>query len=105
MTANRPDFVPSGARQMTFAELAARHDEIKPKTRSRVRMCFPYLRFTPNGEIKEISVGDAAATILQGRLHPKTYMFDGTDPRLSAETVCWVWTLDDERAEQAQMAA
>lgn len=104
MTANRPDFIPAGARQMTFAELAARHDEIKPKTRSRVRMCFPYLRFTPNGEIKDISA-DGAVTILQGKLHPKTYTFDGTDPRLSAETVCWVWTLDDERAEQAQMAA
>lgn len=94
----RPDFVPAGAQQMPFSELAARHDAIKPKSRSRVRASFECLRFTPRGEIKAITA--AGMTILQGRIHAKTYAFDGTDQRLGAGTLCWVWTLDDERAEQ-----
>lgn len=95
----RPDYVPSGARLMTFGELATRHEEIKPRTRSRVRVSFGYLRFTPRGEIK--TIGDGKMTLIQGKLHPKVYTFDGTDQHLGMDAPCWVWTLDDERAEQA----
>lgn len=105
MTAHaRPDFVPSGAQALPFHELATRHDDIRPKTRSRVRMSFSYLRFTPRGEITAISP-EGTVTILQGRLHPKEYRFDGTDQHLAADTLCWVWTLDDERADQLPAAA
>ena len=97
-TATRPDFVPSGAVLMPFSELSARHEQIKPKTRSRVRVSFDYLRFTPRGEIK--TIGDGRLTLIQGKIHPKVYAFDGTDKHLEAGSSCWVWTLDDERAEQ-----
>ena len=97
-TAVRPDFVPSGAVLMPFSELSARHEQIKPKTRSRVRVSFDYLRFTPRGEIK--TIGDGRLTLIQGKIHPKVYAFDGTDKHLEAGSSCWVWTLDDERAEQ-----
>lgn len=92
----RPDYAPVGARLMTLGELAEQHDDIKPSTRSRVRVAFTYLRFTPHGEIKAVSEG--VLTLIQGKLHPKRYPFDGTGI-LDAETPCWVWTLDDERAE------
>lgn len=93
---NRPDYAPAGARLMTLGDLAQQHESIKPKTRSRVRVAFPYLRFTPHGEIKTVSPG--VLTLIQGKRHPKRYPFDGSEV-LDAETPCWVWTLDDERAD------
>ena len=92
----RPDYAPSAARLMTLGALAEQHEAIKPKTRSRVRVAFSYLRFTPHGEVKAVSPG--VLTLVQGKRHPKRYMFDGSDV-LDAGTPCWVWTLDDERAE------
>lgn len=93
---NKPDYAPTGARLLTLGVLAEQHEDIKPKTRSRVRVAFNYLKFTPHGEIKSVSPG--ALTLIQGKRHPKQYPFDGSGT-LNPNTPCWVWTLDDERAE------
>lgn len=87
---------------MTLGQLAREHEELRPKTRSRVRVCFEYLRFTPHGEVKAVVPG--MLTLLQGKLHAKRYAFDGSD-HLTSDTPCWVWTLNDERAEAASFDA
>lgn len=101
-TMPRPDFAPAGAQSMTLDELAARHDELKPKSRSFLRVTFPYLKFQPRGQIRSIT--ESSLVLIQGKIHPKTYAFsdDGT---LTGQTECWVWTIDDERAEAAEAKA
>ncbi|MCC3299704.1 hypothetical protein [Arthrobacter caoxuetaonis] len=101
-TMPRPDYAPTGALAMTLGELAERHEELRPKTRSFLRVTFPYLKFTPQGQIRSIENGKLV--LIQGKIHPKTYDFSGAD-RLDENTPCWVWTINDERADAASKAA
>lgn len=101
-TMPRPDYAPTGAVPMTLGELAARHDELKPKTRSFLRVTFPFLKFSPRGQIRSIEPG--SLVLIQGRIHPKTYDFSG-EGHLSPETPCWVWTISDERADAGALQA
>lgn len=101
-TMPRPDFAPAGAQTMTLNELVARHDELKPKSRSFLRVTFPYLKFQPRGQIRSIT--DGSLVLIQGKIHPKTYEFSD-DGILTGQTACWVWTIDDERAEAAESKA
>ncbi|MGK3708865.1 hypothetical protein [Arthrobacter sp. IK3] len=101
-TMPRPECAPTGAVAMTLGELAARHDELKPKNRSFMRVTFPYLKFTPQGQIRSIEPGKLV--LIQGKIHPKTYDFSG-DGHMGPDTPCWVWTINDERADAAAAKA
>ncbi|MCC3292420.1 hypothetical protein [Arthrobacter sp. zg-Y1110] len=98
----RPDYAPTGAMAMTLGELAERHDDLRPKSRSFLRVTFPFLKFTPQGQIR--TIGSGKLVLILGKIHPKTYDFSG-EGHLCAETPCWVWTINDERADAEAAAA
>lgn len=98
---SRPEGVPECARAHTIADVAKRHESLKP-VKGRLRMSFRFLRFTPQGILKSIGPSADGTSIelvlIQGRIHAKTYTFPA-----DAGTTCWIWNPGEE-TQMAQAA-